>query len=143
MPVNSEFQSFSMSQEHIVLYAKIQGAGAAAPIRAPTLFSATSAIGYMAASNNYCSTVATDITRASAGVYTMKLRDAPANILGINADVWGPQATSKSCIIQDYNPTTKVLSFTTTLDTTNAATDLAAADFVVFEIKGQKGLPVY
>lgn len=140
---NSENLAWSMSQEHITYYAKIQGAGAAAPVRAPTLFSATSAIGYMAASNNYAPTVATDITRSGAGVYTMKLRDASANILGINADVWGPQATSKSVIIQDYNPSTRVLSFTVTLDSTNAATDLAAADFVIFEIKGQKGLPVY
>lgn len=140
---NSETVAFSMSQEHITFYAKIQGAGAAAPIRCPTTFSATSAIGYMAASNNYCSTIATDITRSGAGVYTMKLRDSSANILGINADVWGPQATSKSAIVQDYNPTTKVLSFTVTLDSSNAPTDLAAADFVIFEIKGQKGIPSY
>jgi hypothetical protein len=140
---SSESLAYAMSPEHITFYAKIQGTGATPPVRAPTTFSATSAIGYMAASNNWCSTVATDITRASAGVYTMKLRDSTANVLGINADVWCPQATSKSAIIQDYNPTTRVLSFTVTLDSTNAPTDLAAADFVIFEIKGQKSIPGY
>jgi hypothetical protein len=97
----------------------------------------------MYASNNYCSLVATDITRASAGVYTMKLRDGLPVILNISGDVWGPAATAKNLVVQDYNPTTRVVSFTTNLESTGAATDIAAADFVVFEIKGQKSVPTY
>lgn len=139
----SENIAFAMPYEQITFYAKIQGAGAAAPVRAPTTFSATSSIGFMHASNNFCSAVATDITRASAGVYTMKLRDGLPVMLNISGDVWGPAATSKNLVIQDYNPTTRVVSFTTNLETTGAATDLAAADFVVFELKGQKGIPAY
>lgn len=139
----SENPASAMPYDHIVFYAKIQGAGAAAPVRAPTTFSATSSIGYMHASNNFVSLTATDITRVSAGVYTMKLRDGLPVILNISGDVWGPAATSKNLVIQDYNPTTRVVSFTTNLESTGAATDLAAADFAVFEIKGQKSIPAY
>lgn len=139
----SENIAFAMPYEQITFYAKIQGAGAAPPVKAPTTFSATSSIGFMHASNNFCSAVATDITRVSAGVYTMKLRDGLPVMLNISGDVWGPAATSKNLVIQDYNPTTRVVSFTTNLETTGAATDLAAADFVVFELKGQKGIPAY
>lgn len=140
---DTEHIAFAMPREHITLYAKIQGAGAAAPVRAPITPSSTSSIGWMYASNNYCSLVATDITRASAGVYTMKLRDGLPVILNISGDVWGPAATAKNLVVQDYNPTTRVVSFTTNLESTGAATDIAAADFVVFEIKGQKSVPTY
>lgn len=139
----SENQAYAMPREHLTFYAKIQGAGAAAPVRAPTTVSATSAIGFMHTSNNYCSPVAADIARSGAGVYTMKLRDSVPVVLNISGDVWGPAATAKNLVIQDYNPTTKVVSFTTNLESTGAATDLASADFVIFEIKGQKNLPVY
>jgi len=139
----SENPAYGMPYEHIAFYAKIQGAGAAAPVRAPTTFSATSSIGFMHASNNFAPIVATDIVRSGAGVYTMKLRDSVPVILNISGDVWGPAATAKNLVIQDYNPTTRVVSFTTNLESTGAATDLAAADFVVFEFKGQKGIPVY
>lgn len=140
---NSENLAFAMPCEHITFYAKIQGAGAAAPVRAPTTISATSSIGFMHASNNYVSTVATDISRASAGAYTLKLRDSLPVILNITGDVWGPAATAKDLVIQDYNPTTRVLTFATNLESSGAATDLATADFVVFTFTGQKNSPVY
>lgn len=139
----SENIAYAMSPEQIMLYAKIQGAGAAAPVRVPTTYSATSSIGFMHASNNFVSTVATDITRASAGVYTMKLKDGLPVILDIVPKIWGPAATAKYVVVQDYNPTTRVLSFTVNLESTNAATDLAAADFVTFTIVGQKSIPSY
>lgn len=139
----SENPAYAMSSEQVTFYAKIQGAGAAAPVRAPTTFSATSWIGFMHASNNYVSIVATDIVRSGAGVYTMKLRDSFPVILYIHGEVCGPVATAKTVVIQDYNPTTKVLSFSTFLESSNALTDLAAADFVTFKFEGQKNLPVY
>lgn len=132
-----------MAYGHITFYAKIQGAGAAAPVRASVVPSTTSAIGFMHASNNFAPTVATDITRSGAGAYTMKFPDSLPVILNISGDVWGPAATAKNLVIQDYNPTTRVLTFATNLESTGAATDLAAADFVVFEIKGTKDVPVY
>lgn len=132
-----------MASEQITFYAKIQGAGAAAPVRAPTTYSATSSIGFMHASNNFAPIVATDLTRASAGVYTMKLRDSLPVILDIVAKTWGPAATAKYVVVQDYNPTTRVLSFTVNLESTNAATDLAAADFVTFTLVGTKSIPTY
>ena len=46
-------------------------------------------------------------------------------------------------MIQDYNPTTRVLTFASNLESTGAATDLAAADFVVFTFTGQKNTPTY
>lgn len=140
---DSEYLSFGMPREHITFYAKIQGAGAAAPVRAPTTFSATSSVGFMHASNNYVSLTAADIVRSGAGVYTMKLRDGLPVVLDVDATVWGPAATAKTIILQDYNPTTRVLSFTSLLESTSAATDLAAADFVVFTFKGQKNVPAY
>ena len=140
---DSENIAFAMPREHITFYAKIQGAGAAAPVRAPTTYSATSSIGFMHASNNYCSLTATDITRSAPGVYTMKLRDSLPVILDVEGNCWGPAATAKTIVIQDYNATTKVLSFTSVLESSSAAADLAAADFVVFTFKGQKNLPVY
>jgi hypothetical protein len=132
-----------MPPEQITFYAKIQGAGAAAPVRAPTTYSATAALGFMHASNNFAPTVATDIVRTSAGVYTMKLRDSLPVILDIRPTIWGPAASSKYVVIQDYNPTTRVLSFSVNLESSNAATDLAAADFVTFTIIGMKSIPTY
>lgn len=139
----SENLAFGMPQEHITFYAKIQGAGAAAPVRAPTLNSATSSVGFMHASNNFAPLVATDIVRTGAGAYTMKLRDSLPVILNVTAECWGPAATGKDIVVQDYNPTTRVLTFASNLESSGAATDLAAADFVVFTITGQKSVPVY
>lgn len=135
--------AYAMSQEQITFFAKVQGAGAAAPVRAPTTYSATSTIGFMHASNNFAPLVATDITRSGAGAYTMKLRDSLPVILNITAECWGPAATGKDIVIQDYNPTTRVITFASNLESSGAATDLAAADFVVFTITGTKSLPTY
>jgi len=135
--------SFAMALEQITHFAKIQGAGAAAAVRAPTTYSATSSIGFMHASNNFAPIVATDIVRTGAGAYTMKLLDGLPVILKIFGECWGPAATAKKIVVQDYNPTTRVLSFTSLLETTGAATDLAAADFVTFTIIGTKSIPTY
>lgn len=136
----SENVSYSMSYEEITMYAKIQGAGAAAPVRAPSTFSATSSIGFMHPSNNFVSLTASDITRSGAGVYTAKLRDGLPVVLGIDPQLWG--ADGKWCQITDYNPTTRVLSFKT-FSALGAATDLANTDFLTFVIKGSKSVPVY
>lgn len=133
----------AMPYEHLTFYAKVQGAGAAAPVRAPTTFSATSAVGYMHASHNFVSLTATDITRSGVGAYTLKLRDSVPVILNVTAECWGPAATGKDIVIQDYNPTTRVLTFASNLESTGAATDLAAADFVVFTFTGTKTVPPY
>ena len=140
----SENPASAMPYDQIMMYAKIQGAGAAAPVRAPTTFSATSAAGYMHASNNFISTVAADITRAGVGDYTAKLRDGLPVILDIDARVWSTTAaTAKDIYIRDYNPTTRVITFGTNLATTGAVADLAATDFVVFSITGMKSIPSY
>lgn len=141
----SENLAFSMSPESIAFYAKIQGAGAVAPVRAPTTFSATSSIGYMHASNNFVSLIAADITRSGVGAYTAKLSDSLPVILDIDARCWSSTgaAAYKDVYITDYNPTTRVITFGTNLATTGAATDLLATDFVTFIITGQKSVPTY
>lgn len=139
----SEFPSYAMAQEQITMFAKIQGAGGVAPVRAPTTFSATSSIGFLPASLNWVSTTATDIVRTGAGAYTMKLRDGLPLVLNVTGECWGPAATAKDIVVQDYNPTTRVLTFASNLESSGAATDLAAADFVVFTIIGTKGVPAY
>lgn len=136
----SENQSSSMAYEEITFYAKIQGAGAAAPVRAPTTFSATSSIGFMHASNNFVSLTATDIVRSGAGVYTVKLRDSLPVILWIDPSVWGTD--SKRAQVTDYNPTTRVISVKVTT-AAGVAADLASTDFLTFKITGQKSIPAY
>lgn len=140
----SEHLAYAMPYEQIVLYAKIQGAGAAAPVRAPTTFSTTSAAGYMHASHNFVSLTATDITRAGVGDYTAKLRDGLPVVIDIDARIWSTNAaTAKDCYIRDYNPTTRVITFGTNLTTSGAVADLASTDFLVFTIVGTKSVPVY
>lgn len=98
----------------------------------------------MHASNNFAPLVATDITRAGVGDYTMKLRDGLPVVLDIDARVWSNSAaTAKDIYIRDYNPTTRVITFGTNLATTGAVADLAATDFVVFTIVGMKSIPTY
>ncbi len=142
---DSENMAFAMPREHITLYAKIQGAGAAAPVRAPTTFSATSSAGYMHASNNYVSLTAADITRAGVGAYTAKLRDGLPVVLDIDGRVWATTgaAAAKDVYIVDYNPTTRVITFGVNLATTGAVVDLLSTDFLVFTITGQKNAPTY
>lgn len=136
----SENPASAMPYDQITFYAKIQGAGAAAPVRAPTTFSATSSIGYMHASNNFVSLTAADITRSGAGVYTVKLRDSLPVILDIFPSVWGTD--SKKAQITDYNPTTRVISVKVSTSA-GVAADLAATDFLTFVITGQKSVPAY
>lgn len=140
----SENPSAAMPSEHLVFYAKIQGAGAAAPVRAPTTFSATSSAGFLHASNNFISLTAADITRAGVGDYTAKLRDSVPVVIDIDGRIWSTTAaTAKDVYIRDYNPTTRVITFGTNLTTSGAVADLAATDFLVFTIVGQKSVPVY
>jgi hypothetical protein len=140
----SENAAYAMPYGQITMYGKIQGAGAAAPVRAPTTFSATSMAGYMHSSNNFISTVAADITRAGAGDYTAKLQDGLPVVLDIDARCYSTNAaTAKDVYVRDYNPTTRVITFGTNLATSGAATDLASTDFVVFAISGTKDVPAY
>ena len=140
----SDNPATALPYEHVVFYAKLQGAGAAAPVRAPTTFSATSSAGFMHASNNFVSLTATDITRAGVGDYTAKLRDGIPVVIDIDGRVWSTTAaTAKDVYIRDYNPTTRVITFGVNLATTGAVADLAATDFLVFTIVGQKTVPVY
>lgn len=141
----SENQAFAMPYEHIVVYGKIQGQGAAAPLRAPTTFSATSSAGFMHSSNNFVSTVAADITRSGVGAYTVKFSDGLPVVLDIDIRVWSTAgaAAYKDAYVTDYNPTTRVLTFGTSLATSGVATDLATTDYAVFSISGQKSVPGY
>ena len=141
----SENASYAMPREQITFFAKIQGAGAAAPVRAPTLFSATSSAGFMHASNNYVSLVAADITRSGVGAYTAKLRDSVPVVNDVDGRVFATSgaAAAKDVYVIDYNPTTRVITFGTNLATTGAAVDLLSTDFLVFTITGQKSVPSY
>lgn len=141
----SENQAFAMPYGQITMFAKIQGAGAAAPVRAPSTFSATSAAGYMHASHNFVSTVAADITRSGAGAYTAKLQDGLPAVLHISGRVNATTgaAAAKDVHVFDYNPTTRVISFGTNLATSGAATDLLSTDFLTFMITGTKDVPAY
>lgn len=141
----SENPASAMPYDHLVFYAKIQGQGAAAPIRAPSTFSATSMASYMHASNNYVSPVAADITRSGVGAYTAKLRDGLPVVLDIDGRVNATTgaAAAKDVYVVDYNPTTRVITFGTNLATTGAAVDLLTTDFLTFVISGQKSVPAY
>lgn len=136
----SENPAYSMSSEQITFFVKVQGAGAAAPVRAPTTVSATSYKSFMLASNNYVSLTATDITRSAQGVYTLKLRDTLPSIMNIHPEVAGPSGTWAS--VSDYNPSTQVLSFLV-FAAAGTAADLAATEFLTFTIFGQKVKPTY
>jgi len=141
----SENLAYAMPYEQITLFGKIQGQAAAAPIRAPTLFSATSSAGFMHSSNNFVSTVAADVTRSGVGAYTVKFSDGLPVVLDIDIRVSSTTgaAAYKDGYWTDYNPTTRVLTFGTNLATTGAATDLLTTDFVTFVITGQKNVPGY
>lgn len=142
---SSENPAYSMCSEQITMFAKIQGAGAAAPVRAPTTFSATSMAGFMCASCNYVSTVAADITRSGVGAYTAKLRDGLPNVLDIDGRVNATTgaAAAKDVYVVDYNPTTRVITFGVNLATTGAVVDLLSTDFLTFTITGTKSVPPY
>lgn len=137
----SEWPAYSMSAELLIFFAKIQGAAAAAPVRAPTTFSNTSWKGFMFGSNNFVSLTATDIARSGAGVYTAKLRDVTGHVIEIIPTLAGTDG--KKVQIQDYNHSTQTISFSVWDVTGAALTDLAATDFVTFTIFGQKVKPTY
>jgi hypothetical protein len=136
----SENPAYGMPAELVIFFAKVQGAGAAAPVRAPTTFSNTSWKGFMFASNNFISPVAADITRSGAGVYTAKLRDVTGHVIEINPSLAGTDG--KWAQVTDYNHSTQVISFQT-FSAAGAATDMASTDFLTFTIFGQKVKPTY
>lgn len=127
-------ESYMMSPETCTFFAKVQGAGAAAPVIPSTAFSATTSINNMTAANNFASGVAGDIVRTGVGVYTVKLKDGLPVILDIAPDVWGTDG--KWAQMTDYNPQTRVISVKT-FAAGGAAADLAATDFLAFTITGQ------
>lgn len=141
----SENPAYAMPAEMITYYAKLQGAGAAAPVRAPNLLTGVSGAAMSAASNNFVSLTATDITRSGVGAYTAKFRDILPLVLEIDGRVWATTgaAAAKDVYIFDYNPTTGVVTFGTNLATTGAVVDLLSTDFLVFTIVGQKNKPAY
>ncbi len=141
----SENQAYAMPSECITFYAKLQGAGAAAPVRAPTTFSATSSAGFMPASTNFVSQTATDITRSGVGAYTAKLRDGLPTVNYVEGMVWATTGAvaAKDVFVFDYNATTRVITFGVNLATSGAVVDLLATDFLTFRIEGQKNIPPY
>ena len=131
----SEYKNMaSMSPETVTFNGLIQGAGAAAPVVAPTTFSSTSSKGYASIANNYVSRVATDITRSGVGAYTVKFVDSIPVVFDIDANVWGPNGTTAT--ISDYNPSTRTVTILT-WSVVGAAADLAATEFLRFTIWGQ------
>lgn len=120
-----EAQVYSMSKETCFLIASVQGAGAAAPTIPTTTLSVSSSIQPMAATDNFASGVAGDITRSGAGAYTIKLKDALPVILNMIPVVWGTDG--KLCQIVDYVPNTRVVSVQVR-SAAGAAADLASTD---------------
>lgn len=137
----SENPAYGMPAELIIFFARVTGAGAAAPVRSSTTYSNTSWKGFMFASNNFVSTTATDIARSGAGVYTAKLRDVPGHVIEIIPTLAGTDG--KKVQIQDYNHSTQTISFSVLNADGLVATDLAATDEVTFTIFGQKVKPTY
>lgn len=137
----SENIAFSMSPELVIFFARVTGAGGAAPVRSSTTFSNTSWKGFMFGSNNFVSLTATDIVRSAQGVYTAKLRDVTGHVIEIIPTLAGTDG--KKVQIQDYNHSTQTISFSVWNVTGAALTDLAATDEVTFTIFGQKVKPTY
>lgn len=133
--LRSEYYAKSMSPETVTFFAIIQGQGAAVPvIPTPPNFprgAVTSSKSVATKPNNF----AASATRTSAGVYTLVLADSIPEILDIDPNVWGTDG--KQVQIQDYNPVTRTISFSTFAANGTAATDLAATDIVRFTITGQ------
>lgn len=133
----SEYKNFAaMSPEAVTFTAMLQGAGAAPPVFPPTAISVpnTSSKSYMAATNNYASPIATDVTRAGVGSYTAKLKDSIPVVFDVDPNVWGPNGTTATIV--DYNPQTRVITFLT-WGPTGTAVDLAATEFIRFTFFGQ------
>lgn len=136
----SENLATAMPYEMITLFAKFTGAGAAALTVASTTFSATVSKSFLHRSNNFASTTASDHTYVGTGSYTVKLSDAPPNILAIIPSVMGTDG--KKATLTAYNPTTRVASILT-WDVTGVATDLATTDSLTLTIMGTKSVPDY
>lgn len=138
----SETQARSMVGGSVKFHGAVQGAGAAAPVIPTTTLSTTSSKLYMAVSVNCISATAGDITRGGVGAYTAKIKEdlAVPVILDIIATCWG--ADSKRVQVQDYNPTTRIITFAVTT-AAGVAADLAATDAVKFNIEATVDVPVY
>lgn len=133
--VNSGYaQSFNMFPSGCVFIGMVQGTGAAIPVIPTTVFSATSSKGFMSRANNQVSSVAGDITRGTAGVYTIKFLISFPVVFDVSVNIWGPNGTWSSVL--DYNETTRILSFNTWA-AGGAAADLAATEFAHFTVLGQ------
>lgn len=133
-------ESFSSVLEQATIYGLIQGQGAAAPVVAPTAFSATSSKSFMPRSVNWVSLVASDIVRSSAGVYTVKFVENMPYVIDITPAVWGPSGIWASIV--DYNPTTRVVSVQT-FAAGGAAADLTTNDYLRFTVTGSFTVPPY
>lgn len=139
MPQRSLYsEAFTSCLEQAVIYGMIQGAGAAPPVVAPITFSATSSKGFMPRTVNWVSLTSGDITRGGVGVYTVKLVDGLPYVIDIAANVMG--AAGSWATVQDYNPTTRVITVTT-FAAAGAAYELTATDFLRFTITGSQTIP--
>lgn len=138
---SSEYKQFAcMSGDAVVFFGALQGAGAAAPVIPTNVRPTTTTKLYLARSNNFFSTVAGDITRSGAGAYTAKLRDSVPELIDVDINVWGTDG--KQAQVTEYNPVTRVITFTV-LSAAGAAADLAATDVARFTFTGQLTVPVY
>lgn len=138
---SSENKLFAhMSRDAVVYQGSVQGAGAAAPTIPTTTHSATSSIQPMAASNNFVSIVAGDITRSGAGVYTIKMKETAPAIFDVVVSVWGTDG--KFAQVTDYNATTRVLSVKT-FSAVGAAADIATTDNLKLTFIGMLSVPTY
>jgi hypothetical protein len=126
-------ESFTVSREVVVAFGSVQGNGTNPPTIPTTTFSATSSLSFMSATNNFVSSTAGDITRTSAGIYTVKFKDTIPVVFDISVNVWGTSGMWSQDT--DYNPTTRVLTFNTR-NAGGTLTDITTAEFVKFTITG-------
>ena len=126
-----------MSRDAVTFQGSVRGAGAAPPTITPTVYSATSQIQYMAASDNFIQSAARPST---AGIYTFVLKDSVPVLYDCDVNVWG--LDGKQAQVTDYNPNTRTLSVTV-LTNAGVAVDLATTDNLRFTFLGNLNVPPY
>jgi hypothetical protein len=125
-----------MSRDAIMFQGSVRGAATATPTITPAVYSATSLVQFMAASDNWILSTA----RSGVGAYTLRLKDSVPVFYDVLVSVWGTDG--KQAQVADYNPTTLTLTITV-LSAGAVAADLATTDNLRLTFIGNKNIPVY
>lgn len=125
-----------MSKDAVMFQGSVRGAAAAPPTITPAVYSATSAIQYMAASDNFIASTA----RSGVGICTYVLKDSVPVMWDVDVNVWGTDG--KQAQVLDYNPNTRTLSVNT-FAAGGAPVDLATTDNLRFTFLGAHAVSPY